>query len=161
FSECPFWTEVGGAFGGWSDVSRRIGWLQPRLVRQRHVPQLASGVMPRGFRAELEEYLDIHQRLYRTIADVSGAEVVVDATRSAAQLFARRRLRGLDRGRVHRPRDYGGVATWGSKPAVVRAAPKAGELMGPSPPQRLAVLWAALQLECAVLRAAAPYSARV
>src|SRR4029079_15238908 len=45
FSRCPFWTAVGDrAFGGWSSVTPRMAQLQPRVVRQRRVPQLVTGL---------------------------------------------------------------------------------------------------------------------
>jgi hypothetical protein len=162
FSVCPFWTRVGDeAFGGWSSVTDRMSGLQPRLVRQRHVFRMLTGVAPRGYRRELDEYLDVHHRLYRAIAEVSGAEVVVDASKSTAQLFALRRIPGLDLRVVNLVRDSRGVANSWNKSGIVKPQSKDGALMGTYAPHRLAVLWAALQLECAVLRAAAPYSARV
>jgi hypothetical protein len=162
FSECPFWTRVGdAAFGGWSAVTHRVAALQPRLIRQRHVPRLLSGVMPATYRAELEEYLDIHHRLYRAVSEVSGAEVVVDASKSAAQLCALRRTPGLDLRVVNLVRDSRGVAYSWNKTDIVKPQSQDGDLMGTYAPHRLAVLWATLQLECSVLRAGAPYSTRV
>ena len=93
FSSCPFWTAVGDeAFGGWSSVTARMSQLQPRVVRQRYVPRLVTGLAAAAYLRELDEYLDVHHRLYRAIAAVSGAEVVVDASKSTAQLFALRRI---------------------------------------------------------------------
>src|SRR4051794_13615965 len=162
FSACPFWSSVGeAAFGGWSAVTGRVSGLQPRLVRQRHVPRMLSGVMPATYRDELAEYLDIHHRLYRAIAEVSGAEVVVDASKSTAQLFALRRTPGLDLRVVNLVRDSRGVANSWNKSGIVKPQSQDGDLMGTYAPHRLAVLWATLQLECSVLRAAAPYSSRV
>ena len=113
------------------------------------------------YRRELDEYLDVHHRLYRAVAAVSGAEVVVDASKSTAQLFALRRIRGLDLRVVNLVRDSRGVANSWNKSGIVKPQSTDGALMGTYAPHRLAVLWAALQLECAVLRAAAPHSARV
>ncbi len=48
FSACPFWTAVGeNAFGGWSTVTGRMSDLQPRVVRQRYVPQMVTGLAGR------------------------------------------------------------------------------------------------------------------
>ena len=135
--------------------------LQPRLIRQRHVPLLMSGALSTAYRRELEEYLDVHHRLYRAISDVAGAEVVVDASKSTAQLFALRRIPGLDLRVVNLVRDSRGVANSWNKTGVVKPQSQDGAVMGTYAPHRLAVLWAALQLECAILRAAAPYSTRV
>ncbi|MCY7396866.1 MAG: sulfotransferase [Nocardioides sp.] len=162
FSRCPFWCAVGErAFGGWSSVSRRMASLQPRVVRQRHVPQMVTGLAGATYRRELAEYVDVHHRLYRAISSVSGAEVVVDASKSTAQLFALRRVEGLDLRVVNLVRDSRGVANSWSKAGVVKPQSTDGSTMGTYPPHRLAVLWAALQLECAVLSSAAPHAARV
>jgi hypothetical protein len=162
FSLCPFWTSVGDqAFGGWASVTGRMSQLQPRLIRQRHVLRMLTGVASPTYRRELDEYLDVHHRLYRAVSAVSGADVVVDASKSTAQLFALRRTRGLDLRVINLVRDSRGVANSWSKAGIVKPQSKDGAQMGTYAPHRLAVLWAALQLECAVLRAAAPYSARV
>ncbi len=162
FSLCPFWRAVGDeAFGGWAAVTGRMSQLQPRLVRQRHVLRMFTGLAPAMYRRELDEYLDVHHRLYRAISAVSGAEVVVDASKSTAQLFALRRIRGLDLRVVNLVRDSRGVANSWNKSGIVKPQAQDGALMGTYAPHRLAVLWAALQLQCAVLGAATPYSARV
>ncbi len=162
FSACAFWTAVGDdAFGGWGEVTARMAQLQPRVIRQRHVLRMLTGLAPATYRRELAEYLDVHHRLYKAVAAVSGADVVVDASKSTAQLFALRRIRGLDLRVVNLVRDSRGVANSWNKSGIVKPQSKDGALMGTYSPRRLAVLWAALQLECAVLRAAAPFSARV
>jgi hypothetical protein len=162
FSECPFWTAVGAeAFGGWGEVTPRMAELQPRLIRQRHVPRLATGALGAAYARELDEYLDVHHRLYRAVSSVSGAEVVVDASKSTAQLFALRRIDGLDLRVVNLVRDSRGVANSWNKSGIVKPQSQDGDLMGTYAPHRLAVLWSALQLECSALRAAAPHSARV
>lgn len=162
FSACPFWTEVGEqAYGGWTAVSARMSHLQPRLIRQRHVPQLASGLSGAQFRRDLDEYLDVHHRLYRAIASVAGAEVVVDASKSTAQLFALRRIEGLDLRVLNLVRDSRGVANSWSKAGIRKPQSTTGDTMGTYAPHRLAVLWSALQLECAVLGAAAPHAASI
>jgi hypothetical protein len=161
FSACPFWTEVGEhAFGGWSEVTRRIAHLQPRVVRQRHVPRMLTGA-PASFQRELDEYVDVHERLYRSVAAVSGAEVVVDASKSTAQLFALRRIEGLDLRVVNLVRDSRGVANSWGKTGIRKPQSTDGDMMGTYSPQRVAVLWTALQLESSLLGAAAPYAARV
>ena len=162
FSRCPFWTAVGDrAFGGWSSVTRRMAELQPRVVRQRRVPQLVTGLAGAAYRRELDEYVDVHHRLYRAIAAVSGAEVVVDASKSTAQLFALRHIDGLDLRVVNLVRDSRGVAHSWTKAGIRKPQSADGAVMGTYPPHRLAVLWATLQLESAFLRAAAPHGARV
>ena len=162
FAECPFWTRVGeDAFGGWPAVTRRMSQLQPRVIRQRFVPGLLTGLAGATYRRELAEYLDVHSRLYRAIAAVSGDEVIVDASKSAAQLFALRQIDGLDLRVLNLVRDSRGVANSWSKVGIVKPQSTDGSTMGTYPPGRLAVLWAALQLESALLVAATEHSSRV
>jgi len=162
FSACDFWQAVGQqAFGGWTEVGARMSELQPRVVRQRFVPRLVSGVMDDTARRELDEYLECHERLYRALASVSGAEVVVDASKSTAQLFALRRIEALDLRVVNLVRDSRGVANSWNKSGLSKPQSRDGDSMGTYSPHRLAVLWAALQLESALLGAAAPHAARM
>jgi hypothetical protein len=162
FSRCEFWQAVGErAWGGWDEVTRRMTQLQPRLVRQRFVPQLATGRGSATFRAELAEYLDAYERLYHAVAEVAGAEVVVDASKSTAQLVALRRIADLDLRVVNLVRDARGVAHSWTKADLRKPASQQGEAMGTYPPARLAVLWAALQLESTVLGRSFENAARV
>lgn len=161
FSVCPFWTEVGEhAFGGWSAVTERMAHLQPRVVRQRHVPRMLTG-SGAAYQRELAEYLDVHERLYRSVSAVSGAEVVVDASKSTAQLFALRRIEGLDLRVINLVRDSRGVASSWSKTGIRKPQSTDGAMMGTYSPHRIAVLWTALQLESSLLGAASPYATRV
>jgi hypothetical protein len=162
FSACPFWHAVGDrAFGGWDEVTRRMATLQPRLVRQRFVPAMSTGLASATYRRELDEYLDAYHRLYEAIAAVSNADVVVDASKSTAQLFALRRIADLDLRVINLVRDSRGVANSWCKTGVRKPQSPAGEHMGTYAPHRLAVLWSALQLECAALGAATPHYARL
>lgn len=162
FSQCDFWQEVGRqAFGGWAEATARVSHLQPRVVRQRFVPRLLSGVMDGAARADLDDYLDHHEQLYRAIADVSGCEVIVDASKSTAQLFALRRITALDLRVVNLVRDPRGVAHSWSKTGINKPQSQDGESMGTYSPHRVAVLWAALQAESAVLSAGAPHATRI
>lgn len=162
FSTCEFWSAVGErAFGGWGEVTARMAQLQPRLVRQRFVPQLATGRFGAAYARELEDYLDVHRRLYEAVAEVAGAEVVVDASKSTAQLFALRRIEGLDLRVINLVRDARGVAHSWSKAGIRKPQSQQGEDMGTYPPLRLAMLWAGLQLECAALAGSADHATRV
>ncbi|GAB6985667.1 sulfotransferase [Nocardioides pyridinolyticus] len=162
FSRCGFWQEVGAlGFGGWGAVTERVAHLQPRVVRQRFVPRLVSGRADRAYLRDLEEYLDVHRRLYRAIAAVSGAGTVVDASKSTAQLFALRRLDDLDLRVVNLVRDSRGVASSWSKAGLRKPQSPVGEEMGTYAPHRLALLWATLQLECAVLGALGSHATRL
>lgn len=162
FSRCDFWQEVGAlAFGGWSDVTAAVADLQPRVVRQRFVLRLLTGRADPAYLRDLDDYLDVHQRLYDAIAAVAGADTVVDASKSTAQLFALRRIDGLDLRILNLVRDSRGVASSWSKSGIRKPQSPTGEEMGTYPPYRLALLWATLQLECGVLGAAGARATRV
>ena len=81
---------------------------------------MLTGVASATYRRELDEYLDVHHRLYEAVAAVSGADVVVDASKSTAQLFALRRIRGLDLRVVNLVRDSRGVANSWNKSGIVK-----------------------------------------
>ena len=162
FSRCDFWQEVGAlAYGGWASVTEHVAQLQPRVVRQRFVPRLVTGRADEAYLRDLDEYLDVHHRLYRAIAVVAGADTVVDASKSTAQLFALRRLAGLDLRVVNLVRDSRGVASSWSKTGIRKPQSPVGEEMGTYAPYRLALLWATLQLECAVLGTGGTPTARL
>jgi hypothetical protein len=159
FSSCDFWRAVGEkAFGGWDEVAEHMSRLQPRVVRQRFVPRLATGTIGRSARGELDTYLARHEQLYQAIASVSGAEVLVDASKSTAQLFALRRAESLDLRVINLVRDSRGVAHSWSKAGIRKPQSRDDESMGTYSPHRLAVLWAVLQAESSLLGAAIPHS---
>jgi hypothetical protein len=164
FSSCPFWQKVGAhAYGGWDEVTARVCELQPALIRQRYIPYLlAPRTAPAGYRRHLEEYVDVHRRLYASLAEVSGVDVVVDASKSAAQLFALRHIRGLDLRVLNLVRDSRGVAHSWSKTDIEMPNIRDNQArMRTYPPHRAALLWSALQLESSLLQQLATHSGRL
>jgi hypothetical protein len=92
FSQCPFWTAVGlRAFGGWDrvDVDDLLGLQRQVDTTARLVLRPVARLLP-GNRAETTRYLELTRRVYRAVAEVSGAPVVVDSTKrpSTAYLLA-------------------------------------------------------------------------
>jgi len=161
FSTCPFWQAVGArAFGGWEEVTSRVAELQPALIRQRFIPYLlAPRTAPDGYRRGLDEYVGVHARLYAALAEVSGADVLVDASKSAAHLFALRHIDGLDLRVLNLVRDSRGVAHSWSKTDIEMPNVREGDVrMRTYPPQAAALLWSALQLESSLLQRLAPHS---
>jgi hypothetical protein len=122
---------------------------------------MVTGIAGATYRRELAEYVETYRRLYEAIAAVSGAEIVVDASKSTAQLFALRRCQGLDLRVLNLVRDSRGVAHSWNKAGVAKPQAADGATLGTYSPHRLAVLWSTLQLESAFLSAAAPFAARV
>ena len=111
FRACALWREVGErAFGGWdrldvAEVQRlrlRLDrpWLPPRLLGSRFAPALD---------AELLRYRDHLAALYRAIADVTGAPVIVDSSKIPTYAMLLRGLPGVDLRVLHLVRDSRGV----------------------------------------------------
>ena len=112
FAQCPFWTKVGDrAYGGWSTVDLpEMYRLQRQVDSTVHLPAiLAARVLPR-FRRRLDRYIELITPLYRAIAEVSGAGVVVDSTKRPSLAYILRRAPGIDLRLAHVLRDPRGVA---------------------------------------------------
>jgi Sulfotransferase domain len=112
FRECPFWTAVGiEAFGGWDAIDPdELVSLKRTVDRHRFLPYILFPFLNSNFERRLHRYAGILARLYRAIAKVSGASVVVDSTKDPPYAFLLRRVPGIDVSVVHLVRDSRGVA---------------------------------------------------
>ncbi|MBO4205314.1 sulfotransferase [Micromonospora echinofusca] len=112
FDQCPFWAEVGQrAYGGWSSLDvADIRALQRRVDATARLPLILNPSMSAGFRRDLASYTDLLTRLYRAIADVSGARVVVDSTKRPSLAYILAQAPEIDLRMVHVLRDPRGVA---------------------------------------------------
>jgi hypothetical protein len=111
FDTCAFWTQVGKtAFGGWdtADVAEVVA-LQSRVDTTARLPLAYAGSRLPDHQVDVRRYLELTTTLYRAIAEVSGADVVVDSTKrpSTAHLLAG--AAGVDLRLVHIVRDPRGV----------------------------------------------------
>jgi Sulfotransferase family len=127
FNACPFWIQVGKeAFGGWDQVDLdELRTLQRQVDRHRY---LAAMVWPRlagAWRHRMERYALVLERVYRAIATVSGASVVIDSSKNAPHAYLLRRVPGVELRLVHLVRRSHGVAySWTKRvrrPEVVDA----------------------------------------
>ncbi|MDP9241327.1 MAG: sulfotransferase [Actinomycetota bacterium] len=112
FADCPFWTDVGKrAFGGWDQVDpAQFRALQASVDATSRIPMiLAAAGLPR-FRRRLDSYTATMVALYRAVAEVSGAPVVVDSTKRPSLAFILRRAPDIDLRVVQLVRDPRGVA---------------------------------------------------
>ena len=107
---CPFWSAVGRrAFGGWDAVDLgRLEQIRLKLDRPWSMPMLLA-IRGRGTRP-MREYVEALGRVYRAIADESGGDTVVDASKIPTHALLARRVPGLDLRVVHLVRDSRGVA---------------------------------------------------
>jgi hypothetical protein len=88
FTECAVWGNVlDTAFGDKLPDPAHVMQLQKRTIRVRHTQHLAEGDLS----AEAAEYLAIYTKLYHAIAEVTGAELIVDSSKvpSGAALLTR------------------------------------------------------------------------
>jgi len=141
----------------------RVAALQRSVIRQRYVPFLLEPrTAPKRFRELLAEYIAAYRDLYTSIAEVSGAQVLVDASKFPAQLFALRQIRGLDVRVINLVRDSRGVAySWNKSGINLPHVNDRQRSMRTHAPRRTAVIWSTFQLEAALLRALSPQSSRV
>jgi hypothetical protein len=120
FLKCPFWSKVGErAFGGWErlDVDEVLA-MQRSVQRNRFIPAFVAIDRLPGFRRRQEAYSYYLGRLYRGIAEVAGARVVVDGTKIPSGAYMAWRTPGIELRLLHLLRDPRAVAYSWSK--VVR-----------------------------------------
>jgi hypothetical protein len=151
FLRCALWSEVGEvAFGGWTeDVFRRLAELQRAAARQRHlVGMLTSRRSPSGALSDLREAF---ARIYNAVAQVTGSNVVVDASKGPAFGQALAGAPDVDLRMLNVVRDPRAVA-WSWKRQVERPHATSGTAqMWRIPAHRAAAQWSTLQLEMAAI----------
>jgi len=141
FSSCPFWRSVGDvAFGGWDtmDADAAVA-LRFAVDRNRYLPLLVRpGLSPR-YQRRHARYLDRLSRLYRALAEVSGASTIVDSSKHASYALMLSQVEGIDLRLLHVVRDSRAVAHAWTKTV---ARPEAGGVPMPMyGPAKAAVLW--------------------
>jgi hypothetical protein len=139
FRDCAFWGRVGEvAYGGWDrlDVGEVLA-LKASVDRNRFVPLMVAPALSPTYRASMRRYLELLERLYDAVREVSGRPLVVDASKHASHAFLVRRMRGVDLRLVHLVRDSRGVAfSWTKR--VRRAEVVEGDaLMATDTPLRM------------------------
>ena len=153
FHECPFWTDVGAkAFGGWDRVIGR-DWLalKERVDRNRFIPLMVAAILP-AYRRDLLQHTERLQRLYEAIAEVSGADVIVDSSKHASTAFLLRRVGGIRLRILHLVRDSRGVAYSWTK-SVARPEIRTGlTLMPRFHPATAAARWLSYNVLLELLR---------
>ncbi len=150
FADCGFWSEVGrAAYGEWSPALwKGLSDLQSRLSRQRHLPRLlAIGAGSKSSTAEhCRAYAEHYARICRAVTEVSGAKVIVDASKWPGQALALRKG-GIPIRLLHQLRDPRGVAHSWDKSGVARPQSRAGATMATRAPLISAARWLAMQAE--------------
>ncbi|WP_017584052.1 sulfotransferase [Nocardiopsis valliformis] len=131
FADCGFWAEVGKrAFGGWECLDvQRVLRLKDGVDRTRYLPALLNGSAGEGaLAARTARYTDLYHRLYSAVAQVSGARVIVDASKHASLAACLRWRYGARMRLLHVVRDPRAVAhSWGKRVARPDASPGSSE----------------------------------
>jgi Sulfotransferase family len=112
FGDCAFWTAVGErAFGGWRTADAHAAIDRQRIVdRNRYLPLLLAPQASTRFAARLRPHAETLGRLYRAIADESGADVIVESSKHVSTAALLRSVAGVDLRIVRLVRDPRGVA---------------------------------------------------
>lgn len=158
FRSCPFWQEVTArAFDplGGLDVAEVLA-VKDRVDRYPRVAQLATGVASPSRRRDLRWYGERLRALYRSVGEVSGADVVVDSSKDVSHGWVLRAIDPpLDLHVVHLVRDSRAVAwSWRRK----KFNPGSGRDMEQYSLVRTSAEWVAINaLTAAHRRAGTPY----
>lgn len=166
FRECPLWTRVGqAAFDGWDrlDVADALA-RKAAADRTRYIPLLARDRLRPGMRERVDRHNELYRRLYAAVEQVSGAEVLVDSSKSASLAHCLRWCAEVDLRVVHVVRDPRAVAYSWSK--VVRRPEAAegsaeGEFMARWSPAKTAAHWNAQNMGMDLLARAGVPTLRV
>ncbi|HEU5161370.1 MAG TPA: sulfotransferase domain-containing protein [Streptosporangiaceae bacterium] len=160
FGDCPFWREAGQvAFGGWERLDmERLRALRAAVDRTRRIPVLARRRLPAALREQVDAYVSHYVRLYRAVAEVSGARVLIDSSKQASLACCLRWApagspdgagppggpgsKGVDLRVLHVVRDSRGVAySWTKKVRRPEAVAGGEEFMAQWSPAKAAAYW--------------------
>ena len=142
FADCPFWQKV---LQGISDVTPteavdRAG-LRYATLEGLAPLRLAGPRWTRRIRPRQRSYLELTERLYRSIADVADLSVIVDSSKRPVYGQAIMRLEGVDVSVVHLVRDSRAVAFSWRRKKINPDRPDGG-LMARYPAWKSALGWA-------------------
>ena len=116
FKECEFWSAVvNQAFGGFHNVDHQRLEKQ-RYSLQHHISNGLSFHPTPEVMAPYQEYLDAYRKLYQSIQNVSGCDVIVDSSKHIAHGFVLGSIPEIDLYIAHLMRDSRAVAySWQRK----------------------------------------------
>ena len=153
---CPFWQAVlDEAFGaaGHPDPSE-MGALRDRVDGLARLPWTAGPWRPSGLARDLRAFRETLGRLYRAIATVAGATVVVDSSKYAAYGRVLVGAPGLDVRLIHLVRDSRAVAYSWTRTKRLLEVPGEERYMPLHPAWRSAGYWALENVALELLRPA-------
>jgi len=119
FQHCAFWSDVlkrCADYGITPTDYDRIDTVRHSVERFRHLSMLLGTHSTREFRETAGLYRQFASRMYRSILEVSGADVVVDSSKRFPTALLLRQCPDLDIRFIHLVRDSRGVAySWRKK----------------------------------------------
>ncbi len=156
FRSCPFWSAVGvQAFGGWNRVdAQRLAELDRVTNLPQSLPLHWAPWLRPGMRTMIDEYRTYLAELYRAIACVSGAQMIVETSKDATFARLLSRIPGGDVRIVHLVRDSRAVAHSWTRMRRMPSPIGAQVLMPQASPTETATKWLAWNAGFHVLRAA-------
>lgn len=142
FSECPLWQAVlHRAYGDTPpDPGQVLTWRE-RALPLRLTPWVRLPGVRRLLAKRYAEYLDVLERLYHALADVSGARVVVDSSKYPSYGYLLSLVESIDVVMVHLVRDPRAVAHSWTRPKLETTTPGNRTPMGRVRPVRTAIDW--------------------
>ena len=158
FRNCPFWTAVGErAFGGWGSVDARAAIDRKRSVdRNRYLPLLLAPQASPRFAARVRPHAEALGRVYRAIADESGADVIVESSKHVSTAALLRRVPGVDLRIVRLIRDPRGVAFSWTKEIERPDSTSGASMMARIGPGTAALRWLSYNALMEIARAGRP-----
>jgi len=118
FRECPTWRAIfDAAYGGMDRVDpERYVAFREGMTQTKHLPAMLAGRYRNGPRGDAAEYVDALDRLYAAIREVTGCDVIVDASKWPMYGYMLDRIPALRLAVVHLVRDPRAVAhSWTRK----------------------------------------------
>ncbi len=139
FRDCELWHEIFlRGFGGVENIDQtRLTELSQR-IRTRHLPWLRFGRPEARLRRDGAPYLQALARLYSSIHEVSGAELIIDSSKSPTYAYQLSLLPGIELSVVHVVRDPRAVAhSWQRR----KLEPDSGQMMQRFGPTKSTLMW--------------------
>lgn len=119
FRECEFWKAVvEEAFGGFDKIDvDKVYALKHSVERIRYIPKLMfPSLRSSKYQKHLSEYIELLNRLYNSIRNVSGSTYIIDSTKDTPYGFVLATIPNIEINVVHLVRDSRGVAySWQKK----------------------------------------------
>ncbi len=111
FRDCEFWSQVIDEFSAYHSTDfLDILQLQREVTRIRNIPYfIFPSLRPKSFQLKLHKYTVMLATLYRTIANVSNASILIDSSKFAPHGFVLKQIPYLDLFVIHIMRDSRGV----------------------------------------------------